>query len=139
MLHPQGCSWGAFKHGLGKTWLGLAWRGAILHPAGAWTPAEGSSPSSMVSRLSCQCINMEGACFGDAGGSGSRRRQGRGLVQMAGGAQGKGGDMKGKGGTGSPAGSSWCGQTPVSRVGQSRQWFCRCRREGGKLWAGGTE
>lgn len=68
---------GCFKHGLGKSWFGLAWEGAILHPAGARMPAEGSSPSSGVSQLSCQGINTKGACFGDAGGSGSHWWWGR--------------------------------------------------------------
>lgn len=55
---------------------------------------------------------------------------GQGLVQMAGGGQGKGG----------PAGegSTRRGQTPVSQVGQCQQLLCPCQREGGKLWVGGN-
>lgn len=46
--------------------------------------------------------------------------------------QGKGGQA-GEGGTGTPAGSTRCGQTCVVWVGESRQR----QREGGKLWVGG--
>lgn len=119
---------GAFQHRLGKTRLEIAREGVIFQPAGAWTPAEGSSPFFQHVWAQLPERKYQESLFEDVRGSGSSD-VGAGIGAGGWGCAEDRGDLPG-----TAAHSVGTRQAPWA--GRSRQQLCQGRREGERLWAG---
>jgi len=94
VLHPRGCSWGAFEHGLGKTWSG-------------WP---GKEPSFTQQGHGClqKALPLPPACLCSAASVEIPREPGSGMREDLGAAGGRAG-VRANGRRCAGDGSPWCG------------------------------